>query len=175
MKENGAGWSFASAREPARFAAASENDGPTGTEHAFQPPATLCGIPAEKVSVCRHLFRHGSRACPRCRELAAAAPTVPCAQELLHAKVLAAAPGPLRTQLLDALAGGAEITMWVTGPAAQVAAYASADRITRGAGAVRTPLSSRDRIGIARVTVPSGEFLVVLPERDAPGIAFMAN
>lgn len=175
MKENGASWSFASAREPARFAAALEKDGPTGTEHAFQPPATLCGIPAGKVSVCRYLFRHGSRACPRCRELAAAAPTVPCAQELLHAKVLGAAPGPRRAQLLDALAGGAEITVWVTGPAAQVARYADAGRITRGAGAVRTTLDSRDQIGVARVAVPSGEFLIVLPERDAPGIAFIAN
>jgi hypothetical protein len=77
------------------FAAAKEDGDPGDLEHAFQPDATLCGIPAQRVSVYRRLFLHSHRACPRCRELAAAAPTVPCPQELLHGKVLAAESGPL--------------------------------------------------------------------------------
>jgi hypothetical protein len=145
-------------------------------EHAFEPPATLCGIPEEQIIVYRHLFRPGGiRACPRCREQAAAAPAVPCAQERLHDRVLTAAPGPLRAQLLDALRSGAKITTWITGPASQVARYAAPDRITHGAEAVQDLLNSGDRIGIARVAQPSGEFLVVLPERDAALIAFAAN
>jgi hypothetical protein len=157
------------------FAAAKEDGVPGGMEHAFQPDATLCGIPAQQVSVYRHLFLHSSRPCPRCRELAAAAPTMPCTQELLHGKVLAAEPGPLRTQLLEALAGGARIAIWVNGPAGHVAGHANADRITQGAGAVTALLGSGGRIGIARVAGPSGEFVVVLPEREAPVIAFAAQ
>lgn len=175
MTEDNTGWSFASAREPAKFASAEESASPQ-MEHAFEPPATLCGIPEEQVIVYRHLFSPGGiRACPRCREQAAAAPTVPCAQERLHGKILTAAPGPLRTQLLDALRSGSEITIWITGPASQAARYADCDRITHGAEAVRSLLSSGDRVGIARIAGPSGEFLVVLPEREAPFIAFAAN
>jgi hypothetical protein len=77
--------------------------------------------------------------------------------------------------LLDALAGGARISIWVNGPADHVARYAHADRITQGAEAVTALLSSRDRIGVARVAGPSGEFVVVLPEREAPVIAFAAE
>lgn len=175
MTEDSAGWSFASAREPARFAAAEESASPQA-EHALKPPATLCGIPEEQVIVYRHLFTPGGiRACPRCREQAAAAPTVLCTQERLHSKVLTAAPGPLRAQLLDALRSGAKVPVWVTGPASQVTRHARVDRITHGAEAVRDLLSCSGRIGIARVAQPSGEFLIVLPEGDAPVIAFAVH
>jgi hypothetical protein len=175
VTEDSAGWSFASAREPATFTAAEESDSPQ-VEHAFEPPATLCGIPEEQVTLYRHLFDASDiSACPRCREQAAAAPTEPCGQERLHDKVLTAAPGPLRNQLLDALRSGAKITIWVNGPASVMALYARPDRITHGAGAVQDLLSSGGRIGIARVAQPSGEFVVVMPEHEAPLIAFAAD
>lgn len=174
MTGNDAGWSFASAREPAVFAAAEESESPQA-EHAFEPPATLCGVPEERVTIYRHLFNpDGIRACPHCREQAAAVPAVPCPQERLHDKVLAAAPGPLRTQLLDALRSGAEITTWITGSASQIARYVGSGRITHGREAIDGLLNSGDRIGIARVAQPAGEFLVLLPEREAPRIAFVA-
>jgi hypothetical protein len=119
-------------------------------EHAFRPPATLCGIPQERVVVYRHLFGFSrARACLRCREQAAAAATQR-SRERLHDKIVAAAPGPLRDQLLDALRSGAEITIWVNGPAGTVVRqYARLDRIAHGAEAVQALLTSGDRIGIA--------------------------
>jgi hypothetical protein len=169
------GWSFASAREPAVFAAAEEIASPQA-EHAYQPSGTLCGIPEEQIVVYRHLFRPNySNACPRCRVLAEAAPTVPCSQERLHDMVQSAALGPLRTQLLDMLRSGAKISIWINGPASQIAHYAHCDRITEGAEAVLDPLASRDRIGVARIARPAGEFVVVLPQRAPPIIAFAAQ
>ncbi|WP_068904614.1 hypothetical protein [Planomonospora sphaerica] len=100
----------------------------------------------------RHRFRpDDARACARCSELAAAAPTVPSSQERLHDEVLTSAPGPLRTRLLDALRNGAAITMWVRGPADKLAFYVRLDRITDGAAAVKALLATRDRLGLARV------------------------
>jgi hypothetical protein len=169
------GWSFASAREPASFTAARDS-GATQTVHAWDPPASLCGIPEERVLVIRSLFWPGSAgACPVCSERAAAAPTVPSAQERLHDKVLAAAPGPLRDRLLDALRRGARITLGVNGPADQVACYARPDSITTGAEAVGDLLRSGGRLGVERVSDSSGEFVVVLPEHGAPVIAFAAS
>jgi hypothetical protein len=169
-----AGWSFASAREPARFSAAVQNGFPD-VEHAAGIRATLCGIPKEQVVIYRHLFSTSStKACPHCREQAAAAPTQPCTQEQLYDKVLTAAPGQLRDDLLGALRGGARISIWINGPASQIVRhYARPDHITHGANAVQALLTSGDRIGIARVTAtPSGEFVVVLSENEAPFIAF---
>jgi hypothetical protein len=169
------GWSFDSAREPARFAAAKEN-GPSQTEHAFRSAATLCGLPEEQVAVYRHLFRpDGSRACPRCREFAAAAPTVPCVQERLHDRVVTAAPGALRSQLIDALRSGAGVPIWINGPADKVSGYARLDRITDGAETIRDLFTVPDRTGVARVAHPSGEFIVILPEHSVPVIAFAAH
>lgn len=175
MTENSTGWSFASAREPARFAAAENRDSPQ-TEHAFRSPGTLCGIPEEQVIVYRHLFRANNiRACPSCREQAATVPAVPCAQERLHNRVLSAAPGHLRTRLLDWLRNGAEISIWVNGPASAIAWHARPDRITDGAETARELLATHDRIGIARVAQPSGEFIVLLPQHADPVIAFVAQ
>ena len=173
--DGGAGWSFASAREPARFAAAEESD-PPQAEHAFQPPATLCGIPEARVVLYRHLFKPASpRACPRCREEAAAAPPLPSAQERLHDKALTAPPGPLQGLLLDALRSGARIIIWVNGPGTVVARHARVAAITDGAAAVEHLLASRDPVGIARVAQASGEFIVVLPQHADPIIAFAAG
>ncbi len=173
-EETKTGWSFASAREPAAFAAAEEIASPQ-SEHAYRSPSTLCGIPKEQIAVVRHHFRPDhSDACPRCRELTLAAPAVPCSQERLHDVVLTAAPGPLRTRLLDALRSGAEISIWINGPAKQIARYVDSDRISEGAEAVLDLVASGDPIGVARVAQPAGEFIVVLPERAAP-IAFAAR
>lgn len=175
MTEDGKGWSFASAREPARFPAA-ENRGSPQAEHAFRSPATLCGIPEQQVNLYRHLFRPGNiRACPRCCEQAAAAPATPCAQERLHDSVLTAAPGLLRARLLDTLRNGAEISIWVNGPASAIAPHAHPGRITDGAEAARELLATHDRIGIARVPQPSGEFIVLLPQHADPVITFAAQ
>ena len=89
--------------------------------------------------------------------------------------VLTAAPGPLRTRLLQVLRSGAEISIWINGPANRIARYAHSDRITEGAEAVLDLLASRDRIGVARVAHAAGEFIVVLPRRAAPIIAFAAQ
>ena len=170
------GWSFASAREAATFTAAYES-GSTQTLHAFDGSGTLCGLPEERVEVIRTLFWPGTAdACPVCSERAASAPTVPSSQELLHDKVLTAAPGPLRDRLLDALRGGATIAIWVNGPADRVVVhYAQPDRITHEAEAVSNLHSSGGRLGVARVGDASGEFVVVLPEDGPPVIAFAAG
>ena len=75
-------------------------------------------------------------------------------------------------QLLDVLRSGAQISIWINGPASQIAHYADCDCITEGAEAVLNLLASRDRIGVARIAHPAGEFIVVLPQRAAPIIAF---
>lgn len=180
MTEDHAEWSFATARQAATFTAAQEPGHPH-TDHAIGSDGTLCGIPRDRVVLYRHLFSVGGSvaACPRCRELAAAAPTVPCGQERLHDLVLAAEPGRLRTELLEALRSGANISIWINGSNRAMAFYACLEHITDGAETVREVLSTgtseQERIGVARVTVPSGEFIVLLPQRADPIIAFAAS
>lgn len=57
--------------EPPPVPAARRHDGSDGWEHA-QPGAdwpTLCGLPAEQVTLYRHLFYPGGDdACPQCAE-----------------------------------------------------------------------------------------------------------
>jgi hypothetical protein len=173
MTGDGRRWSFASAREPARFGAAEHRRFPEA-EHALGPHhATLCGIPESRLVVYLHHFRpDDARACGRCREKAAAAPTVPCGQERLHDQVLTAGPEPLRTHLLDALRSGAKIAIWIHGPAKKMAPYARLDRITDGAEAVKELLATRDSISVARVVQPAGEFIVLLPQHTRPIIAW---
>nr|BFE86973.1 hypothetical protein GCM10020093_095740 [Planobispora longispora] len=133
----------------------------------------MCGIPEVQLDVYRHLFGpDDARACPRCREEAAAASSVACVQERLHDKVLTAAPGALRTWLLDVLRNGAEIDVWISGPADRIAVHAHADRITDGAEIVKDLLAAPAHIGIARVVQPFGEFVVLLPEHTGPIIAW---
>lgn len=176
MTGDSAGWSFASAREPAGFGAAEHRRFPE-QEHAFGAHrATLCGIPEAQLDVYLHYFQpEDVRACPRCREKAAAVPTVPCSQERLHDSVLAAAPGPLRTRLLDALRTGAQIDIWISGPANRIAVYAHADHITDEAQAVTDLLATHDHMSIARVVQPSGQFIVLLPQHTVPIIVWATN
>jgi hypothetical protein len=80
MTGAGAGWSSG-------FAACTEIGSPQ-LEHAFASPATLCGIPEERVEVYRHMFGWRSdRACSRCRERASAAASVPPAEDTCTPKV----------------------------------------------------------------------------------------
>ncbi|MEV6833901.1 hypothetical protein AB0N17_05160 [Streptomyces sp. NPDC051133] len=158
------GWSFATAREPARFGAG-EHDGVPGVEHAMADGGTLCGIPEDQVTRYRHLFAsQDPEACPQCRRQAAAAPTEPCAQERLHDLVLAAAPGQARDDLLTGLTQGAKVGLWLHGPTATLARhYAGLDTLTEGAGAAIDAFDAATTIGLARVEDASWCFLVVLP------------
>jgi hypothetical protein len=159
------GWSFAAAREPARFSVVEENRAP-GVDHALGPhDRTLCGIPERLTTVYRSLFRPDAPAsCPRCRELALAAPTEPCAQELLHRRVRTAAPGAARDDLLAALLKGAEVALWINGPAASLAKHhARLDGLTEGAGPVTEALATATTLSLARVEHAPWRFVAVLP------------
>lgn len=169
------GWSFASAREPARFAAG-VRDGVPGVEHAMAGGGTLCGVPGDQVTRYRHLFAprdtRGSRACPECREQAAATPAQPSVQERLHDTVQAAAPGPARDDLLAALRRGAPVGMWIHGPAGQLARDCTGlGALTEGAGPVAEAFGVATTIGLARVEDGAWCFVVVLPDGGRPLVA----
>jgi hypothetical protein len=169
------GWSFESAREPARFAAATQSSSPD-QEHAMSAGATLCGIPAIEVEVFRHLFYEGERACPLCVEAARAAPTVPSGQERLHDRIGEAESGVHRASLLDALRRGTPIDLWVNGPSDQMGRfYAELDSMAEGAAAARSVLESNDRVGIAKMSVDQTRYVIVLPVSGPPAIATLAD
>ncbi|MFJ3876993.1 hypothetical protein ACIPW5_05995 [Streptomyces sp. NPDC090077] len=159
------GWSFATAREPARFAAC-EVHGAPGVDHAAGPRGTLCGIAARHTTTRLHLFEPGAlQSCLRCRTRAAAAPSEPCAQERLHRRVRDAAEGAARDDLLAALLRGAEVGLWVNGPSGGLAEhYAGLDALTDGAGPAAAAFGSAASIGLARVEDGPWRFVVVLPE-----------
>ncbi|MFD9688859.1 hypothetical protein ACFWXO_24260, partial [Kitasatospora sp. NPDC059088] len=74
------GWSFATARQPATFGACTVEGEPDEPEHAaVGDDRTLCQEQPRTIVRYRHPFgvRVGARFCPRCRHLAAAAPTRP--------------------------------------------------------------------------------------------------
>jgi hypothetical protein len=168
-------WSFESARVPAGFAHATELGG-SKLDHAWGPGhATLCGLPEDEVEVFRHWFdaRHPG-ACPRCRDLAAAAPTVPSTQEKLHDLVLTAAPGPHREQLLHILRRGAQIRSWINMSQLHVGHYLDIGSLTDGAQQVTdlfAALAPGHQLSIARVPHHAGEFVVILPEQEPALIA----
>ncbi|MBO4209210.1 hypothetical protein [Micromonospora echinofusca] len=166
------GWSFATAREPARFGLAVARTGPD-LPHAYGGPGTLCGIPGHRVEVYLSLFdTEDASACPSCRQRAAAAPTRPCAQERLHDRVLAAGAGPVREDLLAALRQGAAVPLWISGPAAGLARhYARLDRLVEGGPAVVAALKVDTSVGLARVAHEGGEFVVVLPDEGSAVVA----
>ncbi|MEV6205819.1 hypothetical protein [Kitasatospora sp. NPDC051914] len=168
------GWSFATAREPARFGACQVNGVP-GVDHATGARGTLCGISARCITRYLHLFQPDAlQSCRRCRRLAAAAPTQPCVQERLHERVLNAAPGRLRDDLLATLREGAKVRLWISGPAADLMKdYAKLDRLTDGAGPAAEALGSAATAGLALVEDTRWRFLVVLP--DAGGHPLLAR
>ncbi|MFD6665006.1 hypothetical protein ACFWDK_21905 [Micromonospora chalcea] len=166
------GWSFATARVPAEFAAAIHPLTP-GVQHAWNGEETLYGLIEDQIELYRHLFdgEDGS-ACPTCRQQAAAAPTRPCAQERLHDRVLATTAGPMREELLDALRRGARIKLWINGPAVSLARhYARLDQIVEGGPAMVAALGVNGSIGLARVEYGPWQFIVVLPDHGPSRIA----
>ncbi|WP_142211914.1 hypothetical protein [Streptomyces sp. SLBN-118] len=105
---------------------------------------------------------------------AADAPTEPGVQERLHRRVKDAEPGSLRDALLAALQKGADVRLWINGPADQmVRHYAKLDRIVDGGGGepLGAALRAGGRLGLARVVHGAREFVVFLPEGGAPFIA----
>ena len=169
---NGEGWSFATAREPDKFTACIYPSLPS-VEHAMGHGRneTLCGIPGDQVVVYRHLFSaNGAKVCHRCGERAALAPDQPCGQERLHDEILAADPGPLRDELVDALRGGADIPLWINGPAVHVKSYVKLENVD-DSERIAAMLNATDRIGIARVVSGPREFIIVLPATGNPVIA----
>jgi hypothetical protein len=166
------GWSFATARKPALFATAIHPPTPD-VQHAYDGEESLCGISEVQLEVYRHLFApEDTSACPICRQRAAAAPTQPCGQERLHDRVLAAAAGPIRAELLDALQRGADIRLWINGPAADLAKhYGRLDQIVEGRPAVVAALDGDASVGLARVEDGPWQFIVVLPDHGPPLIA----
>jgi hypothetical protein len=163
------GWSFASARVPAFFTACEESDAP-GVEHGLTAGRTLCGIPRDRLTVYRSPFvPTRETACPRCRERAAAAPTEPGVQERLHDRVRGAVPGRLREELLAALRQGADVTLWINGPAKDlVRHYAQLDRIVEGGEPIEAVVRADERLGLARVVHGTREFVVFLPTDGRP-------
>lgn len=146
-------------------------------DHAYDRGGTLCGISEDRIQVYRRLFApEDESTCPTCRRQAAAAPTRPCGQELLHDRVLAAAAGPMRDDLLDALRKGAEITLWMNGPATTLAEhYARLDQVVEGGPAVIAALGVNASVGLARVEHGPWQFIVVLPEHGPALVARMAG
>ena len=166
-------WSFATAGEPDKFTACVYPSMPS-VEHAMGHGRheTLCGIPGDQVDVYRHFFSaNRPKACHRCGERAALAPDRPCAQERLHDEILAADPGPLRDELVDALRSGADIALWINGPAMHIKNYVKLENVIDDSERVAAMLNVTDRIGIARVVSGPREFIIVLPATGHPVIA----
>ncbi|MBW8485540.1 hypothetical protein [Actinomadura parmotrematis] len=77
--------------------------------------------------------------------------------------------------MLQALRTGADIGLWLKGPAEDLATrYTRLDHITEGRDALLPLLTGRDEAGLARVLQPAGEFIVVLPKNTEPAIAWAA-
>lgn len=166
------GWSFATAREPTQFGLAVVRAAPQ-VQHAYGGEGTLCGIPERRIEVYLTLFdSEDASSCQSCRQRAATAPTQPCGQERLHARVLTAVAEPVREELSAALRRGADIKLWITGPAASLAKhYARLDRIVEGGPAVVAALDVSPTVGLARVEHGRWEFIVVLPDQGPAVIA----
>ncbi|WP_424642399.1 hypothetical protein [Embleya sp. AB8] len=164
------GWSFATTRERPLFAACRESAAPD-VEHALTGDATLCGISRERVTVYRHpFFLRRPDACVECARRAAAVPTEPGVQERLHRRLEDAVPRPLRDELLELLRRGAEVRLWVDGPAHRIIRYhAELDRIIEGRESTWPLVNARSALGLARVVAADGrEFVVFLPEGNIP-------
>jgi hypothetical protein len=163
-------WSFDAAREPEMFALAKSSEGVI--EHAYGDNGTLCGIPGESVEIYRSLFRANlSSACATCREVAAAAPTVPCVQERLFNLITEATPATLRDDLSRALRRGANVQLWINGPAKSLTQhYARLDDIVEGHDSVTSALPTTGSMGLARVEDEPHHYLVILPPDGLPAI-----
>ncbi|MEU4115490.1 hypothetical protein AB0F71_13455 [Kitasatospora sp. NPDC028055] len=169
------GWSFATARQPAHFGACIVRGEPDEPEHAaVGDDRTLCQEQPRTIARYRHLFgiRIGARFCPRCQHLAATAPPRPGVQERLHERVLDAAEGPLRTDLLAALRRGAPVPTWLDGPADSLAPHAGLDELTEGAAPAAAAFATARTLALALAEDGPWRYLVVLPhDGTAPLLA----
>ena len=154
-------------RVPGFFTACEETDAP-GVGHGLSKDATVCGIPRDRLTVYRSPFDPTREtACPRCREVTP--PSEPSAQERLHHLVRGAVPGRLREELLVALRLGAEVKLWINGPAnSLVRHYAKAERIVEGGEPIEAVARADRRLGLARVVHGAREFVVFLPQEGRP-------
>lgn len=74
--------------------------------------------------------------------------------------------------MLNALRQGAEIRLWINGPAVTLAKhYIPLDRIIEGGSAVVDALAVGGSVGLARVQHEQWEYVVVLPDGGPPLIA----
>ncbi|WP_416981707.1 hypothetical protein [Streptomyces sp. T028] len=162
------GWRFGPGRRPPFFALCEETDAP-GTRHALSKGGALCGIPDVRLTVFRGPFdpTHDT-ACPACRAQVVGDPE-PTLQERLHHRVRGAVPGPLREELLAALRQGAEVGLWVSGPARElVRQHARRERIVEGGEPVDAVVRADRRLGLARVVHGTREFVVFIPQDGRP-------
>ncbi|MFJ7248887.1 hypothetical protein ACIQWA_31065 [Kitasatospora sp. NPDC098652] len=168
------GWSFAGARQPAHFGACTVQGEPDEPEHAaVGDDRTLCQEQPRTITRYRHPFgiRIGARFCPRCQHLAATAPSRPGVQERLHERVLDAAEGPLRTDLLAALRRGAPVPRWLNGPADFLVSHAGLDELTEGAAPAAAAFGAHT-LSLALAEDGPWRYLVVLPhDGTAPLLA----
>ncbi|MFD8708459.1 hypothetical protein ACFV1W_38760 [Kitasatospora sp. NPDC059648] len=133
---------------------------------------TLCADTPRTTARYRHLFgiRVGARFCARCLELAAVAPRRPSVQERLHERVLHAAPGAPRHDLLAALRRGAPVPTWLDGPSDFLAQHAHLDALTQGAGPAAA--FTAPALAMARAEDGPWYYLVALPrDGTAPLVA----
>ncbi|WP_433042187.1 hypothetical protein [Dactylosporangium sp. CS-033363] len=159
------GWTFAAARRRPDFTCGIAAD---DSEHAVSGATTLCGLPVEEVGlVLSHFHPRRDKACPSCADEAAAAPSVPCGQERLHAIIAEAEPGPLRDDLRAALERGAEITLWISGTDLHKQ-YAELDQLDENRAAVEAALASGVHAGVAHVLHGPWRSTVVLRENHPP-------
>ncbi|MFI7505007.1 hypothetical protein ACIBVL_42355 [Streptomyces sp. NPDC049687] len=152
-----------------RFLAHCEDDDAPGTGHALSKGGTLCGIPRDRVTVYRSPFDPtGETACPGCRAQVVGDPE-PSVEERLRHRVRGAVPGRPREELLAALRQGAEVGLWVDGPAQDlVRHYARRERIVEGGELVEAVVRADRRLGLARVVHGTREFVVFIPEDGRP-------
>ncbi|GIJ44642.1 hypothetical protein Val02_15280 [Virgisporangium aliadipatigenens] len=157
-------------RCPAEFHACVAS-GPAGDViHAASGSATLCGIPLPEVSFGRGTFEPGGDAtCDACAEKAAATPPRRSVQERLYDKVLAAEPGTLRDEVLDALRRGASVHPWTMGSSADsVRPELRLHEAVEGGPEADEALRNASRVDQAEVRGDSWRFVVVMPHGARP-------
>ena len=162
------GWRSGPGRRPRFFTHCEVTEAP-GPGHGLSKGATLCGSPEDRVTVYRSPFDPTREtACHGCRTRAVGDPE-PGVRERLQHRVRGAVPSRLREELLAALRQGAEVGLWVGGPAADlVRRYAQRERIVEGGEPVEALIRADRRLGLARVVHGTREFVVFIPEDGRP-------
>ncbi|MFF3336633.1 hypothetical protein ACFYWX_45310 [Streptomyces sp. NPDC002888] len=162
------GWRDGPGRRPPFYAHCEETYAP-GVGHALAAGRSLCGIPRDRLTVYRGPFDPTrDTACPSCRAQTVGDPE-PSLQERLEHRVRGAVPGRPREELLAALRQGAEVGLWVSGPAKDlVRHYAHRERIVEGGEPIEAVVRADRRLGLARVVHGHREFVVFIPQDGRP-------